>query len=121
MLIERDIFNLTDAAIQTPYREQNPRYRTAMTNTTNKPFWQALIIWGTKLKIDECFAAVFVSRDSQTPGTCSLHSFAQTLQLIEMLIEKDIFNPTDIAIQTPYREQNARYRTAMANTAKTPF
>lgn len=51
----------------------------------------------------------------------NLHNIAQTLKLVEMLIDKNIFTPSDIAIQTPYRAQNARYREAMANAAGTPF
>lgn len=51
----------------------------------------------------------------------NLHNVAQTLKLVEMLIERDIFAPGDIAIQTPYRAQNACYRQAMTNAAGTPF
>lgn len=51
----------------------------------------------------------------------NLHNIAQTLQLIELLIGKGIFEPTDIAIQSPYREQNTRYRAAMAKAAMSPF
>lgn len=51
----------------------------------------------------------------------NLHNVAQTLQLVEKLIEKGIFAPHEIAIQTPYRAQNACYRQAMTNAAKAQF
>ena len=51
----------------------------------------------------------------------NLHNVAQTLKLVEMLVEKGIFALHEIAIQTPYQAQNACYRLAMTNAAKTSF
>ena len=51
----------------------------------------------------------------------NLHDVAQTRQLVEGLIEKDIFAPHEIAIQTPYRAQSACYRQAMTGAAKAQF
>lgn len=51
----------------------------------------------------------------------NLHHVSQTLELIELLIAGGIFKPSEIAIQSPYRAQNGKYRDAMAAAAKSPF
>lgn len=51
----------------------------------------------------------------------NLHNIAHSLQLIEMLIGEEVFDINEIAIQTPYREQNARYRAAFAKASTTSF
>jgi hypothetical protein len=51
----------------------------------------------------------------------NLHNISQTLELIEKLVANAVFDPSEIAIQSPYREQNARYRAAMAAASSTPF
>lgn len=51
----------------------------------------------------------------------NLHNITQTMDLIEALVENDIFSPAEIAIESPYREQNTRYRAAMAKASKSPF
>lgn len=51
----------------------------------------------------------------------NLHNITKTMDLIETLVGKGLFEPSEIVIQSPYREQNSRYRAAMANASRTPF
>lgn len=51
----------------------------------------------------------------------NLHHISMTLQLVEQLVSQNVFQPSEIAIQIPYREQNSRYRSAMAAAAIDAF
>jgi hypothetical protein len=56
------------------------------------------------------------ARDGKTFVTLS-----QTIGLVEKLVSTNVFELYEIAIQTPYRAQNAIYRTAMTETSLISF
>lgn len=51
----------------------------------------------------------------------NLHNISHTMSLIESLVQSGIFSPGEIAIQSPYREQNRRYLYAMSKASKLQF
>ena len=51
----------------------------------------------------------------------NLRNLAQVLVLIEKLVAHNVFAPWEIAIQSPYREQNNRYYQAFAKASSTSF